>query len=218
MSEKWMYKSIGRHNRAGERRNNTMMMKLNTKIIKDSLIESIIRDTEIVRLLDNQSDNTDRVHELINDKIFTYLKRLSFNNVKTFICVDVEEYKDTFKVLVRVCCHEDLNKDKDSYFYNKVDTIAEHIKENVNNVFPKATGYKNIPYYGDKHIVRNIMFYLNHEDECHITYTGRMLDTLKELRDLEVDFLKSTIINELSTIQVSNLVDALRKYVNEEKR
>lgn len=169
-----------------------MRMKLNTKIIKDSFIEELIRDKRIMSLLDYQDDLL-KVHEIMNNKIFTYFKTYS-GSAKSFICIDVDECESDYKIRIKIECHEDLSKSKESRFYNKADEIAVYVKECINNVFPKATGYHNVPHYGSAYLIRDISFRVNAEDECVIP------DKMKRH-------------NECDTCKV--LLSALHKYVNE---
>ena len=171
-----------------------MRMKLSTKIIKDSLIEELIRDKRIISLLDYQDDHL-KVHEIMNKKIFTYLKPYSSStSAKSFISVDVDEYENDYKVRIKIECHEDLSNSEESRFYNKADVIAVYVRECINNVFPKATGYHNVPHYGSAYLIRDISFRVNAEDECVIP------DNKKRH-------------NECDTCKV--LLNALRRYVNE---
>ena len=141
-----------------------MRMKLNTKIIKDSLIEELIRDKRIMSLLDYQDDHL-KVHEIMNNKIFTYFKTYS-GLAKSFICIDVDECESDYKIRIKIECHEDLSKSKESRFYNKADEIADHVKECIYKLFPKATGYHNVPHCGSSYLIREISFRLYSEDEC----------------------------------------------------
>lgn len=143
-----------------------MRMKLNTKIIKDSLIEKLIRDKRIMSLLDYQDDFL-KVHEIMNKKIFTYFKPFS-TSLNSFICVDVDEYENDYKVRIKIECHEDLSNNEESNFYNKADIIADYVKECIYKLFPKATGYHNVPHYGSSYLIREISFRLENEDECVI--------------------------------------------------
>ena len=145
-----------------------MRMKLNTKIIKDSLIEELIRDKRIISLLDYQDDHL-KVHEIMNKKIFTYLKPYSsYTSAKSFISVDVDEYENDYKVRIKIECHEDLSNSEESKFYNKADVIAVYVRECIYKLFPKATGYHNVPHYGSSYLIREISFRLENEDECVI--------------------------------------------------
>lgn len=171
-----------------------MRMKLNTKIIKDGLIEELIRDKRIMSLLDYQDDHF-KVHEIMNKKFFTYFKPYSSStSLNSFICVDVDEHENDYKVRIKIECHEDLSNSEESNFYNKADVIADYVKECIDKVFPKATGYYNVPHYGSSYLIREISFRVNSEDECVIH------DKKKQH-------------NECDTCKV--LLNALRRYVNE---
>ena len=149
-----------------ERQRNNMKMKLNTKIIKDTLIEELIRDTRLLKLLGCKDDFL-KVHEIMNKKIFTYFKPYSSSiSLNSFICVDVDEYENDYKVRIKIECHEDLSNSEESNFYNKADIIADYVKECIYKLFPKATGYHNVPHYGSSYLIREISFRLYSEDEC----------------------------------------------------
>ena len=172
-----------------------MKIKLNTEIIKTELIESLIRNNKLVSLLDREN-KIKEVYDLINEKIFTYLRvpcgcSTSMDN---FICIDVEESEAMFIVHIKIRNHEAISKNKDNYFFNRVDRIAERIKENVKEVFPKATRYICMPGYQSPYITKDISFKLHYEDECATLDDKKLYDKY---------------------INGQDLLNALRKYIRE---
>ena len=141
-----------------------MVKELSIENIKKELMDAFLGDMRIIKSFSSQ--NVKKVTEYIGKNIFDYLDGAPhICCADTYINFDVSE-TGRYNPYIIIKMHKDMVRPDGE---NKIDTLANAVKEIVTELFPYMTHYSNMPKQCcNGYIERHIRFALGeYEKNCY---------------------------------------------------